>query len=92
MTKGFCILVVAGLLALPMSATAKRPPTIDELIALQTSSTPSISPDGRFVAYTVRRPDWKDNAYEQQIWLANTEIGQTCSSRIQKVITRTPLT
>ena len=77
MTKGFCILIVAGLLALPMSATAKRPPTIDELIALQTPSAPSISPDGRFVAYTIRRPDWKDNAYEQQIWLANTETGQT---------------
>jgi Tol biopolymer transport system component len=32
-----------------------------------------ISPDGGFVAYTVRQPNWTDNKYETQVWLANTE-------------------
>jgi dipeptidyl aminopeptidase/acylaminoacyl peptidase len=34
-----------------------------------------ISPDGSFVAYTVRQPNWADNKYETQIWLANTQTG-----------------
>jgi dipeptidyl aminopeptidase/acylaminoacyl peptidase len=55
------------------SAAVSRPPTVDELIGLQTPDAPVISPDGRFVAYTVRRPNWADNRYETQVWLANTE-------------------
>ena len=52
---------------------ATRPPTIDELIGLQSPAAPVISPDGRFVAYTVRQPNWTDNKYETQVWLTNTQ-------------------
>jgi len=52
---------------------ATRPPTIDELIGLQSPAAPVISPDGRFVAYTLRQPNWTDNKYETQVWLTNTQ-------------------
>jgi dipeptidyl aminopeptidase/acylaminoacyl peptidase len=49
------------------------PPTVDELIGLHRPDEPAISPDGHFVAYTVRQPNWADNTYETQVWLANSE-------------------
>src|SRR6266849_10375352 len=53
-------------LALPKSA-----PTVDQILSLKRAGSPKISPDGRFVAYTVRETNWDDNAYETQIWLAD---------------------
>jgi dipeptidyl aminopeptidase/acylaminoacyl peptidase len=51
-------------------------PTIDELLELKRVGSPAISPDGRFVAYTLRETDWKDNAYETQVWLVATQGGE----------------
>jgi dipeptidyl aminopeptidase/acylaminoacyl peptidase len=49
--------------------------SIDDLIALKrTSGTPAISPDGRWVAYAVRETNWTDNAYETEVWLADTRV------------------
>jgi dipeptidyl aminopeptidase/acylaminoacyl peptidase len=36
-----------------------------------------LSPDGRFVAYVVRAANWDENAYETEIWLADTATGAT---------------
>jgi dipeptidyl aminopeptidase/acylaminoacyl peptidase len=52
-------------------------PTIDELIALKRAGSPAISPDGRFVAYTVRETNWDDNTYHTEIWLADAASGAT---------------
>ena len=35
----------------------RRPMTFDDLIAMHRVSDPQMSPDGRFVAYTVETPD-----------------------------------
>ncbi len=50
-------------------------PTIDSLISLERVGSPEISPDGRVVAYTLRRTDWDDNAYHTEIWLADVRSG-----------------
>lgn len=47
-------------------------PTIDELIALPELGDAQISPDGRFIVYTVNTPDWKENRYVAQLWLVAT--------------------
>ncbi len=57
----------------PPSVTA---PTIDQLLELKRVGSPAISPDGRFVAYTVRETDWEDDAYETQIWVADVKTGE----------------
>lgn len=44
-------------------------PTIDEVIELPDPGDARISPDGSYVAYVVRTPDWKQNEYISQIWL-----------------------
>ena len=57
------------------TSTGPSAPTIDSLISLERVGSPEISPDGRVVAYTLRRADWDDNAYHTEIWLADVRSG-----------------
>lgn len=50
-----------------------KPTTIDNLIELPTPSDPQISPDGKWVAYTIDKPDWKENAFVEQIFLVGNK-------------------
>ena len=50
-------------------------PTVDQILSLKRAGSPEISPDGRWVAYTVRETNWDDNAYETEIWLADAATG-----------------
>ncbi len=59
-------------LALPRVA-----PTVDQILSLKRAGSPEISPDGRWVAYTIRETNWDDNAYETEIWLADAATGAT---------------
>ena len=52
-------------------ALPKMAPTVDQILSLKRAGSPEISPDGRWVAYTVRETNWDDNAYETEIWLAD---------------------
>ncbi|RKY89000.1 S9 family peptidase [candidate division KSB1 bacterium] len=54
----------------------KRTPTIDELLSLKSLGSTAISPDGKYVAYSVRETDWKHNRYISQIWIAEIETGE----------------
>ena len=60
-------------LLLVTSASLASAQSIDDLVALKrTSGTPAISADGRWVAYGMRETNWTDNAYETELWLADT--------------------
>jgi dipeptidyl aminopeptidase/acylaminoacyl peptidase len=50
----------------------KHIPTIDELIELPEPEEEQISPDGKYVTYTVSKPDWEKNERISQIWLVST--------------------
>src|SRR5438552_3771474 len=52
-------------------ALPKLAPTVDQILSLERAGSPEIAPDGRLVAYTVRTPNWDDNEYLTQIWLAD---------------------
>lgn len=56
-------------------AQTRHTPTLDEMLNLHSVNNPQISPDGKFVAYSVQGTDWKDNAYVSQLWLVNVETG-----------------
>src|SRR5439155_15382121 len=58
-------------------ALPKVAPTIDQILSLERADSPEISPDGQRVAYTVRRTNWDDNAYDTQIWLGDVRDGRT---------------
>ncbi|HOS99743.1 MAG TPA: hypothetical protein PLY66_01955 [Acidobacteriota bacterium] len=56
---------------------ARHVPTVDELLQLRVPRLVEISPDGRWVAYSVLTPDFKKDAFPPQIWLAETATGRT---------------
>jgi dipeptidyl aminopeptidase/acylaminoacyl peptidase len=45
-------------------------PTIDQSLSMKSVGGAQISPDGRFVAYTVQQANWEDNEFATQIWIA----------------------
>ena len=72
---------LAATLALSASADGQataapaRPPTVDDLLALRQVSDPSISPDGRWIAYVVTRSDREKNVNNAVIWAVPAEGG-----------------
>ena len=59
-------------------------PSIDDLINLKRVGSPSISPGGELVAFTIRETNWDDDAYETEIWVsgaAGTEARQVTNAR-----------
>ena len=52
-------------------------PTLDESLSLKSVVAPRISPDGRFIVYSVHETDWKNNEYISQLWLTEVESGHT---------------
>jgi dipeptidyl aminopeptidase/acylaminoacyl peptidase len=69
---------VAALGAQQGPAVAPRvAPTVDQILSLKRAGSPVISPDGRWVAFTVRETNWDDNEYETEIWLADAATGAT---------------
>jgi uncharacterized protein (TIGR01244 family) len=67
--------VIAAAQAAPPQAPAAAGPTVDQLIALKRVGAPAISPDGKLVAYALREVNWDENAYETEIWIADTATG-----------------
>lgn len=71
-------LVLAFILAISNSAMAfaDKTPAIEDALNFKTAGGPRISPDGRFVAYTVSETDWKENSFETEIWIAVVASGE----------------
>jgi dipeptidyl aminopeptidase/acylaminoacyl peptidase len=59
----------------PATPVAKRPISIDDLINMARVQEPQISPDGKWVAYTVQTPDVADNTTLHNIWIVSTAGG-----------------
>jgi len=56
---------------------AKRPVTFDDLIAMHRVSDPQISPDGKWVAYSVATPDKDANRSVRNVWLVAVAGGES---------------
>ena len=54
----------------------RRALTIDDYLALPAVGDPQLSPDGKWVAYTVTRSSLKENRAATRIWLADVAGGQ----------------
>src|ERR1043166_3866827 len=67
--------LVALALAPSTSVTQGRIPSVDDLLNLKAASAAQISPDGRWVAYSVTSTDWKTDAFVGQLWVANAATG-----------------
>jgi dipeptidyl aminopeptidase/acylaminoacyl peptidase len=52
-------------------------PTIDQSLEMKAAFSPQISPDGKYIVYEVSRTNWDDNAFERDLWIADTATGDT---------------
>src|SRR2546422_7339946 len=59
------------------AAVTRHVPTIDELLTIKSVGGAQISPDGKWVAYTLGYGDFKQDAFVTQIWLAEVGTGRT---------------
>jgi dipeptidyl aminopeptidase/acylaminoacyl peptidase len=70
-----CAIAGAAVQLGAQTAPPKIAPTVDQILSVKRVASPELSPDGRWVAYTVRETNWDDNAYETEIWLADAASG-----------------
>jgi dipeptidyl aminopeptidase/acylaminoacyl peptidase len=70
--------LLACLLLSPSVLTAqKRAIAFEDFIALQGVSDPQLSPDGKWLAYTVTTPSLQDNRGISRIWVAEVATGRS---------------
>src|SRR6266550_2329529 len=69
-------LVTTFIVAIAVQAQ-QRVPTLDDLLTIKSVGATQISPDGKWVAYTVGYGDFKTDAFITQIWLAQTDTGKS---------------
>ena len=68
-----CLLL---LIAAPLAAQ-KRAITFEDYIALKAVSDPQLSPDGKWVAYTVSTPSLEDNRNVSRVWVVEVATGKS---------------
>jgi dipeptidyl aminopeptidase/acylaminoacyl peptidase len=72
-SKRMAILVTALLVVIiPAQAQQKHAITFEDLISMSRVGEPAISPDGRWVAYTVTKPELAANRATRNIWMVST--------------------
>src|SRR5213596_2937566 len=58
-------------------AAQKRAITFDDFLALKVVSDPQLSPDGKWVAYTVATPSLQDNRNVSRVWVVEVTTGKS---------------
>ena len=74
-TLGTAIFLLLTVASLSAQNAAKHPITFDDLIQLHRVADPHISPDGKWVAYTLATPDMNANRNAGNIWMVPTAGG-----------------
>ncbi|MFQ5816735.1 MAG: prolyl oligopeptidase family serine peptidase [Terriglobia bacterium] len=73
--KRWLWLAVFFCLATLASSAAQRPMNFDDVLALKSVSNPHLSPDGRWVLYTVVEADLKENKRKSTLWRVSVDAG-----------------
>ncbi len=68
--------VHSGSRAIAQDADALRNLQVDDYFALKSVGGPHISPDGAWVAYTVRSKDLENDRSETRLWMISTAGGE----------------
>jgi dipeptidyl aminopeptidase/acylaminoacyl peptidase len=76
MKKLTLIAIVILFLSSMAPAQIRHVPTVDELLTLKTVGGVSISPDAKWIAYTVGYGDFKTDTFMNQIWLIEIPTGR----------------
>src|SRR2546422_8401807 len=66
-----CFAIVVSLFASPLAQSPKRPIALDDLARLRTVGDPQVSPDGKWVAYTLETVDVEKDKRDTDLWMAS---------------------
>src|SRR5216117_690027 len=72
-----CLTFPLSLFPFPGLSAQKRAITFDDFIALKSVSDPQLSPDGKWVAYTVSTPSLQDNRNVSRVWVVEVATGKS---------------
>ena len=61
--------------AAAQTSVPTRTPTIDQSLEMHSVASPHISPDGKHVVYEQSRTNWDSNAFDTDLWIADTATG-----------------
>jgi dipeptidyl aminopeptidase/acylaminoacyl peptidase len=61
--------ILLAALASPLASQQRRAMTPDDILAMKNVGDAQISPDGKWVAYTVTVSDMKESAFNSDVWL-----------------------
>src|SRR6202047_5057907 len=75
---GFAAVVWSGacLATFAQDTASKRPITLDDLRSMHRVASPTISPDGKWVAYSVATPDMDANRNASNVWVVPATGGE----------------
>jgi len=73
---GISLLVIQVFLPWGFAQSGLHAPTPEESISIKDAYGPVISPDGKYVAYSVSEADWQQNEYVSHLWLADIGTGR----------------
>jgi dipeptidyl aminopeptidase/acylaminoacyl peptidase len=78
MLRRLALTLLLPIVALPLAAAegaGRRPLALEDLFKMQRLSDPALSPDGRWVAYTVATPNLEKNENSTDLWLTPAADG-----------------
>ena len=73
-------LSLALVLCVAANAAGDVVPTFEQSLGMKSVGGAQVSPDGRYVAYTVTQANWDENDFVTQIWVANPATGERYSA------------
>ena len=69
-----CFFLLSSMSVYPQDT--KRPITIDDFFKMKEVNDPQISPDGKWIAYTISEMDLKEDKTETRIWMVSAAGGE----------------
>jgi dipeptidyl aminopeptidase/acylaminoacyl peptidase len=88
--KRMMALAVSVILALPVGAvpqerpaSSPRPLAVDDLFALKSVGDPQLSPDGKWIAYTIGSTNFREERSESQVWMIPAAGGEAMPMTIK---------
>jgi dipeptidyl aminopeptidase/acylaminoacyl peptidase len=83
----FLLLLAATLI---LAQQQKRAMTVEDLFKLKSLSNPQISPDGKYIVFVVRTPDFEENSYNADLWMISAQGGEPLRLTYHKKSDRYP--
>jgi dipeptidyl aminopeptidase/acylaminoacyl peptidase len=71
------LVYVLSVFVFVFAAPGEKRMTIENSLAIKQAGAPQLSPDGKWVAYTISEWDRKENARVSHVWLASTSGGRS---------------